>query len=189
MFGWVLKLLGQKGLLKGKTLGVDATTLEANAAMRSIVRRDTADSYGQFLTKLAQASGIATPTREDLARIDKTCKNQASNDDWTNPHDPDARITKTKDGRTHLAHKAEHSVDLDTGVIVFGIAKPRRLQDVQAGDNTGIFGSILGLLAAIQTRLGQFWRFLGHSAAPEHNGQVGSGLTDFVKMLSCSTGC
>jgi transposase len=118
VFTWVLELLADKGLVKGKTLGVDATTLEANAAMRSIIRRDTGDSYNDFLTKLAQASGIATPTREDLAKIDKKRKNKASNDDWTNPHDGDAKITKMKDGRTHLAHKAEHAVDLDTGAIV-----------------------------------------------------------------------
>ena len=106
------------GLVKGKTVGIDATTLEANAALRSIVRRDTGESYQEFLTKLAQASGIETPTRADLARIDRKRKKKGSNDDWTHPHDPDAKITKMKDGRTHLAHKAEHAVDLETGAIV-----------------------------------------------------------------------
>ena len=86
--------------------------------MRSIVRRDTGESYQEFLTKLAQASGIETPTRADLARLDRKRKKKGSNDDWTNPHDPDAKITKMKDGRTHLAHKAEHAVDLETGAIV-----------------------------------------------------------------------
>jgi len=118
VFVWVLKRLAEHGLLKGKTLGVDATTLEANAAMRSIVRRDTGESYQEFLTRLAQASGIETPTREDLARLDKQRKNKASNDDWQSPSDPDARVTKMKDGRTHLAYKAEHAVDLDTGAVV-----------------------------------------------------------------------
>jgi transposase len=131
VFGWVLKMLATKGLLKGKTLGVDATTLEANAAMRSIVRRDTGDSSNEFLTKLAQESGIDTPTREDLARIDKSRKNKASNDDWTHPHDPDAKITKMKDGRTHLAHKSEHAVDLETGAIV-----AVTLQPADHGDTT-----------------------------------------------------
>jgi transposase len=131
VFTWVLRLLASRGLLKGKTLGVDATTLEANAAMRSIVRRDTGDSYNEFLTKLAQESGIETPTREDLAKIDKTRKNKASNEDWTNPHDPDAKITKMKDGRTHLAHKAEHAVDLQTGAIV-----AVTLQPADQGDTT-----------------------------------------------------
>ena len=118
VFNWVLKRVAEKGLLKGKTLGIDATTLEANAAMRSIVRRDTGESYNEFLTRLARANGIATPTREDLAKIDKKRKNKASNDDWQSPSDPDAKITKMKDGTTHLAHKAEHATDLDTGAIV-----------------------------------------------------------------------
>ena len=106
------------GLLKGRTIAIDATTLEANAAMRSIVRRDTGESYQAFLTRLAETSGIKTPTREALARLDRKRKKKTSNKDWTNPHDPDAKVTKMKDGRTHLAHKAEHAVDLETGAIV-----------------------------------------------------------------------
>ena len=118
VFTWILERLAEAGLVKGKTVGIDATTLEANAALRSIVRRDTGESYQEFLTQLAEASGIKTPTREDLARLDRKRKNKGSNDDWTHPHDPDAKITKMKDGRTHLAHKAEHAVDLETGAVV-----------------------------------------------------------------------
>jgi transposase len=118
VFTWVLERLAKGGLLVGKTIGIDATTLEANAAMRSIVRRDTGASYEEFLKGLAKASGIKTPTREALARLDRRRKKKASNDDWTSPSDPDAKITKMKDGRTHLAHKAEHAVDVDTGAIV-----------------------------------------------------------------------
>ena len=99
------------GLVKGKTIGIDATTLEANAALRSIVRRDSGESYEQFLTTLAKASGIETPTRADLARIDRKRMKKGSDDDWTHPHDPDAKIIKMKDGRTHLAHKAKHAID------------------------------------------------------------------------------
>ncbi len=130
VFTWMLQRLVDAGLVKGKTVGIDATTLEANAALRSIVRRDTGESYQGFLTKLAQASGIKTPTRADLARIDRKRKKKGSNDDWTHPHDPDAKITKMKDGRTHLAHKAEH-VDLETGAIV-GVT----VQDADEGDTT-----------------------------------------------------
>ena len=118
VFSWVLQRLATEGLLVGKTVGIDATTLEANAAMRSIVRRDTGDSYEEFLVGLAKASGIKTPSREALARLDRKRKKKASNDDWLSPSDPDAKITKMKDGRTHLAHKAEHAVDVDTGAIV-----------------------------------------------------------------------
>lgn len=129
VFTWVLQVLGTAGLVTGKTIGVDATTLEANAAMRSIVRRDTGESYEEFLTGLATASGIGTPTRADLARLDRRRKKKGSNDDWTSPADPDAKITKMKDGRTHLAHKAEHAVDLDTGAII-----AVTVQDASAGD-------------------------------------------------------
>ncbi|MBL8233975.1 MAG: transposase [Bryobacterales bacterium] len=104
--------------MKGRTVGVDATTLEANAAMKTIVRRDNGQSYDQFLTALAKASGIETPTREDLQRIDKKRKKKTSNKEWVNPHDPDARVTKMKDGSTHLAHKAEHAVDMETGAVL-----------------------------------------------------------------------
>jgi len=112
VFGWVLRVLGSYDLIDGKTMGVDATTLEANAALRSIVRRDTGEGYEAFLGGLAQASGIETPTRADLARLDKKRSKKGSNKDWKNPHDPDAEIMKMKDGRTHLSHKAEHAVDM-----------------------------------------------------------------------------
>jgi transposase len=137
VFAWALALTADSGLLKGKTLGIDATTLEANAAMRSIVRRDTGESYEQFLIGLAKASGIETPTREDLAKLDRKRKNKASNEDWQNPHDPDAKITKMKDGRTHLAHKAEHAVDMETGAIV-----AVTVQGADTGDPTSIEATV-----------------------------------------------
>ena len=133
IFTWVLQVLAKWKLLEGKTLGIDATTLEANAALRSIVRRDTKESYPEFLTRLAKASGIETPTREDLTRIDKNRKNKGSNEDWEHPHDPDAKITKMKDGRTHLAHKSEHAVDMATGAIV-----AVTLQPADRGDTTSL---------------------------------------------------
>jgi transposase len=137
VFAWVLRVLAEDKLLRGKTVGVDATTLEANAAMRSIVRRDTGESYNEFLTRLAKASGIETPTREDLARIDRKRKNKGSNSDWQSPSDPDAKITKMKDGRTHLAHKAEHAVDLETGAVV-----AVTVQAADKGDTDTIFATM-----------------------------------------------
>ena len=127
----MLQRLADADLVKGKTVGIDATTLEANAALRSIVRRATGESYHDFLTKLAQASGIETPTRADLARIDWKRKKKGLNDDWTHPQDPDGKITKMKDGRTHPAHKAEHAVDLETGAVV-----AVTVQDADEGDPT-----------------------------------------------------
>lgn len=133
VFTWVLGVLTEAGLVRGQALGIDATTLEANAALRSIVRRDSEQTYQDFLIELAKASGIETPTREDLAKLDKNRKGKGSNDDWTNPHDPDARITKMKDGRTHLAHKSEHAVDMDTGAVL-----AVTLQGADLGDTTTI---------------------------------------------------
>src|SRR5215469_7526757 len=118
VFTWVLGVLAEKGLLKGQTLGIDATTLEANAALRTIVRRETGEGYQEFLTRLAQESGIATPTREQLARLDRKRAHKGSNEEWEHPHDPDARITRMKDGRTHLAHKGEQAVDFQSGAVV-----------------------------------------------------------------------
>ncbi len=131
VFTWVLERLAEAGLVKGKTVGVDATTLEANAAMRSIERRDTGESYEAFVRRLAEASGIETPTRAELARFDRSRKNKkTSNEQWQSPQDPDAKVAKMKDGRTHLAHKAEHGVDLETGAIV-----AVTVQDAAAGDS------------------------------------------------------
>lgn len=137
IFDWVLATLAKEGLLKGKSLGIDATTLEANAALRSIVRRDTGENYDEFLDGLAKASGVETPTREDRSKIDKNRKGKGSNKDWKSPSDPDARITKMKDGRTHLAHKAEHAIDMDTGALV-----AVTLQGADLGDTTTVHETV-----------------------------------------------
>src|SRR5206468_11376203 len=105
VFAWVIAILRSERLIEGKTIAIDATTLEANAAMKSIVRRDNGQSYNEFLKQLAAAEGIENPTREELARMDRKRKKKGSNEEWMSPADPDARITKMKDGRTHLAHK------------------------------------------------------------------------------------
>src|SRR5438132_11445016 len=157
VFRWVLELLAEKGLLKGKTVGVDGTTLEANAALRSIVRRDTDEGYQEFLTRLAQESGIATPTREELAKLDRKRARKGSNEDWVNPHDPEARITKLKDGRTHLAYKAEHAADLETGAVV--------AVTVAAGD--------AGARATILETLPQAGEHIAEVACATNNEEVG----------------
>src|SRR6266853_1168282 len=145
VFTWVQERLVEAQLLKGKTIAIDATTREANAAMRSIVRRDTGESYQAFLTGLAQASGIETPTRDELARLDRKRKKKTSNKDWTNPFDPDAKVTKMKDGRTHLAHKAEHAVDVETGAVV-----AVTLQGADQGDTTTIVETMTAAATQIE---------------------------------------
>jgi len=119
VFGWVLAVVAEGGLVKGERIGVDGSTMEANAALRTIIRRDSGETYRQMLTRMAQESGVATPTLDDLVRLDRARKGKKlSNADWTSPTDADAKIARMKDGTTRLAYKPEHAVDLDTGVIV-----------------------------------------------------------------------
>jgi transposase len=133
VFRWVLTVLDKEGLVSGRTVSIDATTLEANAALKSIVRRDNGQSYNDYLKELAKAAGIENPTREQLARLDRKRKKKGSNQEWMSPSDPDARITKMKEGRTHLAHKAEHAVDLSSGALL-----ALTLQPASDGDTTTI---------------------------------------------------
>src|ERR1700675_825953 len=133
VFRWVLKILCEEGLVEGKTVSIDATTLEANAALRSLVRRENGQTYEDYLKELAKAAGIENPTREQLARLDRKRKKKGSNKEWKNPHDPDARIAKMKDGSTHLAHKAEHAVDLSSGALL-----AITVQGADQGDTTTI---------------------------------------------------
>src|SRR6195256_3927669 len=133
VFRWVLKILGEEGLVEGKTVSIDATLLEANAALRSLVRRDNGQKYDEYLKDLAQAAGIDNPTRAQLARLDRKRKKKGSNKEWKNPYDPDARIAKMKDGSTHMAHKAEHAVDMESGAVI-----AVTLQAADEGDTTTI---------------------------------------------------
>ncbi len=118
VFRFVLREVARRGLLKGKTIGIDATTLEANAAMRSIVRRDTSESYLGYLRRLAAEAGIDASDDDAVRRMDRKRKKKTSNKEWVNPHDREAEVTKMRDGTTHLAYKAEQAVDLETGAIV-----------------------------------------------------------------------
>jgi len=150
VFTWVLKMLAEEGLVVGQTVSVDATTLEANAAMRSIVRRSDGQSYEAFVTALAEAEGIVEPSREQLARFDRKRKKTTSNRDWRHPHDPDSRVTKMKDGRTHLAHKAEHAVDLDSGALL-----AVRLPTADQGDTTTLGDTFNEAQVRLQTIRGE----------------------------------
>jgi transposase len=133
VFGWVVKILTKEGLVKGKTIAIDGTFLEANAAMKNIVRRDTGESYNEYLKGLAKEAGIENPSAEELRRWDRKRKKKGSNKEWKSPADGDARIAKMKDGRTHLAHKAEHAVDLSSGALL-----AVTLQGADQGDTTTV---------------------------------------------------
>jgi len=138
VFTWVLRRLKAHGLIVGERIGVDASTMEANAALRTIVRRDSGEGYREMLKRMAVESGIATPTTEDLIRLDRGRKGKKlSNAEWQSPTDPDARIAKLKDGRTHLAYKPEHAVDLDSGAIVAAEVHP-----ADQGDTTTMPGTL-----------------------------------------------
>jgi transposase len=145
IFKWVIGVLTGEGLIQGQTIAIDATTLEANAAMKSIVRRDNGQSYNDYLKDLAKTAGMEDPTREELARMDRKRKKKGSNDEWKSPSDPDARIAKMKDGRTHLAHKAEHAVDLSSGALL-----AVTLQPASEGDTTTVHNTLAEAQAAAQ---------------------------------------
>jgi transposase len=147
VFQFVLQLLQDKKLLHGKTLAIDSTTLEANAAMKSIVRKDTGQNWNEYLKQLAKAEGMENPSAEDLRRLDRKRKNKkVSNEDWHNPHDPEARIAKMKDGTTHLAYKAEHAVDLESQAIMEVTLAPAHQSDSHTAPNT-IVGAQVNLMA------------------------------------------
>src|SRR5881398_1626397 len=138
VFAWVLERLAEHGLIKGDRIGVDASTMEADAALRAIVRRADGEGYREMLERLAQESGIATPSAEDLVRLDRKRKGKRlANAEWASPTDPEARIAKLKDGRTHLAYKPEHAVDLDTGAVVAAEVHP-----ADQGDTATITGTL-----------------------------------------------
>ena len=138
VFSWVLALVAERGLVMGERVGVDSSTMEANAALRTIVRRDSGETYREMLMRMAVESGVETPTIDDLIRLDRARKGKKlSNADWTSPTDPDAKIARMKDGTTHLAYKPEHAVDLDTGVILAAL-----IHSVENGDTTTMPGTL-----------------------------------------------
>ena len=160
VFAWVLQRLAEHGLIKGDRIGVDASTMEANAALRAIVRRDSGEGYREMLKRLAEESGIATPTAEDLVQFDRKRKGKRlSNAEWISASDPEARIAKLKDGRTHLAYKPEHAVDLDTGAIVAA--------EVHAADQ-GDTATLPGTLEAAEANLAA----VGAAPTPENPSEL-----------------
>jgi transposase len=157
VFGWVLKQLARGGLIKGKTIGVDSTTLEANAAMRSIVRRDTQESYAEYVLRLAQADGVELEDAADLRRHDRRRPKKMSNQEWVNPSDPEAEITRLKDGRTALAYKSEQAVDMESGAIIAVTTHGGSVADTETVEATVIeAGVAVAEVAGEQDRQGQY---------------------------------
>jgi transposase len=137
VFALILGIVERKGLLKGRVLGVDSTYLRADASMKAIVRRDTTESYTEFVTRLAEEAGVPNPTAEDARRLDrKRTGKKTSNREWVSRTDPDARIAKLKDGRTRLAYKPEHVVDLETGAIVAAVVHGADVADPASLDRS-----------------------------------------------------
>ena len=134
VFQFVLAIAEVKKLIHGKTVGVDSTMLEANAAMKSIVRRDTGEDWKEYVTRLMKEEGVIEkehePTDEEVRRYDKQRKNKkVSNEEWVSESDPESRITQMKDGRTHLAYKAEHVVDLKSDLVLAAEIRPATAAD------------------------------------------------------------
>lgn len=145
VFGWVLARIAEHGLVKGERIGVDASTMEANAALRTIVRRDTGETYRQMLKRMAEESGIETPSADDLTRVDRARKGKTlSNADWVSKTDTEAKIARMKNGTTRLAYKPEHAVDLDTGAVVAAEIHP-----ADEGDTTTLTGTLTAAAASL----------------------------------------
>jgi transposase len=150
VFEFVLGIAAQKKLLSAKTVGVDSTTLEANAAMKSIVRQETGEDWKEYVTRLMREQGVIEPdhepTDEEVRRFDKKrAGKKVSNEDWSSPSDPDARIAKMKDGRTHLAYKAEHVVDLKNDLVLAAEIYP-----ADQGDTTTLADSLAAAQIHVQ---------------------------------------
>jgi transposase len=146
VFQFVVRLAASKGLLAGKTVAVDATTLEANAAMKSITRKDTGEDWQDYLRRLAKEAGIDNPTAEELRRFDRNRPDKGvSNEEWQAPADPESRVAKMKDGTTHLAYKAEHVVDLDTDLVLAATVHP-----ADRSDSATVCDSVIEAQANVQ---------------------------------------
>lgn len=146
IFAWVLDVITKAGLVQGDRIGVDASTMEANAAMRTIVRKDTGEGYRQMLHRMAKENGMERPINKDLSRMDRQRKGKkTSNKEWESPTDPDARVARMKDGRTCLAYKPEHTVDLDTGAVLAVDMHP-----ADQGDSKTLGGTLKTITANLE---------------------------------------
>ena len=114
----ILSALDKHGLLKGKNVGIDASVIQANAALKSLINRNTEEAYWEYVRRLASENGIDPKNADAVRQFDRKRPKKMSNEEWVNPHDPDAKIGQTKAGATDMIYKPEHTVDLDTGAIL-----------------------------------------------------------------------
>ena len=143
VFQFILRVAARKGLLWGEKLGIDSTTIQANASMKSIVRKDSGKGWKDYTKKLAKKAGLEDPTDAELRQFDKKRPGKkVSNDDWESPSDPDARITRMKNGTTRLAYKAEHAVDLESDLIVSATVHPGNAADTATVIDTAIDAAV-----------------------------------------------
>jgi hypothetical protein len=180
VFDRVPARLAEHGLIEGERIGVDASTMAADAALRTIVRRDSGETWRRMLHRMAEESGITTPSADDLVRLDRArTGKKLSNDDWTSPVDPDARITRMKDGTTHLAHEPEHAVDLDTAAIVATeVPSPD-----PGGADRGDTATLPDTLTSAETRLKALGRAPSAEAPAELVADKGYHSRDVLKAL------
>ncbi len=180
VFQAILSVVESRGLLRGKVVGVDSTYLRADASMRAIVRRDTGELYQKYLERLAKAEGISAPTAEDCRRLDKKRKGKkTSNREWKSTTDADARIARLKDGRTRLAYKPEHVVDLDTGAIIAAEMHP-----ADVADSASLPASLERARANIQATAKRAEAESDDDEPPGGGSAVGSGDHDKVELVA-----
>ena len=154
VFRFILSVAAHKGLLWGKAIGIDSTTIQANASMARKVRKDSGKGWKDYTKKLAKQAGLEDPTDDELRQFDRTRPGKkVSNDDWENPNDPDATITRMKDGTTRMAYKAEHAVDLDTDIVVAATVHPGNAPDTQTIIDTAIDAAVNAEQAGVDNDL------------------------------------
>jgi hypothetical protein len=154
VFRFILSVAAHKGLLWGKAIGIDSTTIQANASMRSIVRKDSGKGWKDYTKKLAKQAGLEDPTDDELRQFDRNRPGKkVSNEDWENPNDPDAAITRMKDGTTRMAYKAEHAVDLDTDIVVAATVHPGNAPDTQTIIDAAIDAAVNAEQAGVENDL------------------------------------
>ena len=189
VFVFCLKLARERGLLQGKTIAVDSTNLAANAAMKSIVRKGSGEQWDAYLQRLAEEEGVENPTAEDARRLDRRRRGKkVSNQDWESPTDPDSRIARMKDGTTHLAHKAEHAVDVASDLIVAAVIHPADRSDHETVAETVAEAQVNAEAAGVQEPAREVVADKGYHSAETVAGFTAAGVRTYIPQPKPSSG-